>query len=93
LNFEIAFVTIERGKMAMARTISIVSADKYWLPSKDRINVGEVRRAAIIGEVKLMPILKLPEVKSLFDMLEARMSSYYILETRLPTNTLINSAM
>ena len=77
----------------MARTISIVSADKYWLPNKDRINVGEVSIAAIIGEVKLMPILKLPELKSLFDMLDAGMTMYAILETRLPTNTVINSAM
>ena len=93
MNFEIAFVTIERGKMVMARTISIVAADKYWLPRKDRINVGEVIKAAIIGEVKLMPILKLPEVKSFFDMLEAGMTMYAILETRLPANTVIKSAM
>lgn len=93
MNFEIAFVTIVRGKIAMARTISIVSADKYWFPNKDRINVGEVSSAAIIGEVTLMPILKLPDVRSLFEMLDAGMTMYAILETRLPTNTVISRAM
>ena len=92
LNFEIAFITIEEGKIPMERIINIISADTYSAPIIESMYLGATISTAISGEIKLKPILKLPEDKSTFDIDEIGITMNEILEAKLAVTTLIMNA-
>ena len=93
LNFDIAFIIIENGKIAIERTTNVVSPDMYCVPMIESINVGDVISAAISGAVKLIPILVVTVDKSTFDVDDHGISINAILEAKVPTIKLIIKAM
>jgi hypothetical protein len=89
LNFDIAFIVIDEGKMQMERTSNIVSADIYCVPIIESTNLGEEINAATSGAVKLTLILVLLEDKSHLDIAEAGITIYAILEANPPVATIL----
>jgi hypothetical protein len=83
------FIVIEKGKIAIERTNSIVSPGRYCIPMTDSINLGEEIIAAIIGAFKLTLILELADDKSILNFVEIGMTMYAILEAKLPTATIL----
>lgn len=70
-NFEIAFITTAEGKIPIERINSIFSADMYCVPIIESTNCGATMSTTIKGTIKLRPILKLPEDKSVFASADA----------------------
>ena len=89
LNFDMKFIVIEKGNIAIERTSSIVSPDTYCAPMIDSINLGEEIIAAIIGAFKLMVILELADDKSVLNLAEIGITMYAILEAKLPIATML----
>src|SRR5580765_5783822 len=93
LNFDIAFIIIENGKIAIERTINIVSPERYSVPIIESINFGDTISATISGAVKLMPNLVVTVDKSTFVVDDHGISINAILEANVPTIKLIINAM
>jgi hypothetical protein len=89
LNFDIAFIVIEEGKMAIERITSIVPADVYCVPMIESIIVGEVIRAATIGAIKVTLILVPLEDKSVPDIADAGRTIYAIFTAKPPVATIL----
>ena len=60
---------------------------------RDNKKVGAANSRETMGAVKLMPILMLPEVKSVCDIDEAGITMYAVLETNPPAMMLIIRAI
>jgi hypothetical protein len=89
LDFDMKFIVIEKGKIAIDRTNSIVSPGRYCVPMMDSMNLGEEITAAIIGAFKLTLILELVDDKSVLNLLEIGITMYAILEAKLPMATML----
>jgi hypothetical protein len=89
LNFDIAFIVILEGKTLTARTNIVASPDTYCVPMIESINFGEVINAAIIGAVKVRPILVLLEDKSVPVMADAGRTIYAIFKAKPPVATIL----
>jgi hypothetical protein len=75
--------------MLTARTNSIASPDIYCVPMIESTNFGEVINAAIIGAVKVRPILVLLEDKSVPDIADAGRTIYAIFKAKPPVATIL----
>jgi hypothetical protein len=91
-NFEIAFITIAEGKMPIERISSIFSADIYCVPIIESMNWGATMSTTIKGTIKLKPILKLPEDKSVFASADAGITMNEKLEDKLAATIVIIKA-
>lgn len=91
-NFETAFITIAEGKMPTERISSILSADTYCVPIIESMNCGATMSTAIKGTIKLKPILKLPEDKSVFASADAGITMNEKLEDKLAATIVIIKA-
>src|SRR5215211_1650441 len=93
LNLDIAFITTAVGSIAIDRTNRIVCAVAYSIPIMARILAGATMSAAIRGAVRLKPILRLPDDKSVLDSDEAGITVNDILDARPAPTILIIKAM
>ena len=92
-NREIVFVAIAKGKIATESIINNISPETYSVPISESTNLEETSSKAIIGAVRLIPILMLPEVKSFWAMEDAGITIYAVLEISPPATTLIINEM
>jgi hypothetical protein len=70
LSFDIMFIVIEEGMMAIASTNNTVAADSYSGPIKERIDLGATSKATTTGAVRLRLSLRLLEDRSFFKVVE-----------------------
>src|SRR5919206_2713079 len=89
LNFDIKFIVIEKGKIAIERTSNIGSPGTYCVPMIDSMNLGEEITAVIIGTLKLILILELADDRSVLNAAEIGITMYAILEAKLPMATML----
>jgi hypothetical protein len=89
LDFEIKFIVMEKGNIAIDRIRSIGSPGRYCVPMIVSINLGEEIMAAIIGAFKLTLILELADEKSVLSLVDKGMTMYAILEAKLPIATML----
>jgi hypothetical protein len=89
LNFEIAFDNITEGRIPAASITSESATVTYSASRIESILAGNTINAAIIGAVKLKPILRLLEDSSVFIADEAGIAMYARLDPKLLTTKLI----
>lgn len=92
-SFDIMFIVIEEGIMAIASISNTVCADSYSGPIKDRIDLGTTSKATTIGAVRLRLILRLLVDRSVFKVDEDGITIYAMLEAMLATTIVIIKAI
>jgi hypothetical protein len=92
-SFDIMFIVIEEGMIAIASTNNTATADSYSGPIKERMEFGTTSRATTTGAVKLRLILRLPTDKSFCKADDAGITMYAMLAAKLATTIVIIKAI
>jgi len=88
LSFDIMFIVIEEGMMAIASTNNTATADSYSGPINERMDFGTTSKATTIGVVKLRLILRLLEDRS-FCIADDDGITMYAMLTEKPATTMV----